>query len=93
MRPQTLDEWKEYIGTLTGDELRSKAIAANSVTFVRVLEDEGLTPGEITAVLEAFAKQFEFDEQEPPGRTEGTYIEYALLLDPVYMPAPVEPLV
>jgi hypothetical protein len=92
MHPQTLDEWKDYIATLTGAALRSKAIAANSVTFVRVLEDEGMSPSDITAVLEAFAHQFDIDDQEPPSRSDGTYIEYALLTAPSYMPAPVEPL-
>lgn len=42
MKPTNLQEWKAYIDTLTVDDLWSKAIAANTVTFARTLLDEGI---------------------------------------------------
>lgn len=83
MGPKTLEDWQEYIGSLSGATLRSKALAANSVQFVRVLEGEGYSAADITAILRMFAQQFEHEGQEPPSRVEGTYLDYGLLLNPV----------
>lgn len=64
--PHTLPEWQAYIATLVGDDLRSKAIAANGVTFVRMLEADGLTPQEVKAVFQFFAERLVAEGQEPP---------------------------
>jgi hypothetical protein len=42
--PKTLPEWQEYVSTFTGAELLSKAKAANSLTFLRAMESEGMAP-------------------------------------------------
>lgn len=55
--PRTLPEWKAYVGTLDGEELRKQAMAANSTGFVRTLQDEGYDPGDIHAILIAFARR------------------------------------
>lgn len=84
--PQTPAEWQAYIDTLTGADLLSKALAANCVTFVRVLEDDGLTADEIESVLTMFAKRLEADGQHVP--SGGTYIDYNSLLAPIPVPIP-----
>lgn len=84
--PNTLEEWSEYIRTLTGPELISKALAANSVTFVRLLEEEGRTPVEIERVLTMFAERIQDDGQAVP--SGGTYIDFNALLAPIPVPIP-----
>lgn len=79
MNPQTVEEWAEYIRTLTGLELRSKGIAANSIEFVQMLQEELYQPQEITEVLTLFALQFNADEQAPP-EMPGQYLSYLDLL-------------
>lgn len=78
--PQTLAEWQGYINTLSGPPLLSKALAANQVAFVRMLEADGLTASEITGVLTAFARRLIVDEQAVPGRVEGSYLDYGSLV-------------
>lgn len=81
-KPTTIEEWASYIGTLTGDTLYSKALAANTVPFVRRMEEEGYSAGEIEQVLTMFAEQFEHSGQQPPSGVEGTYIDFNMLLEP-----------
>jgi hypothetical protein len=79
MNPQTVEEWAEYIKTLKGLELRSKAIAANSIEFVQMLQEELYKPSEISEVLTLFALQFNADDQAPP-EMPGQYLSYTDLL-------------
>ena len=81
--PHTVEEWLAYISTLSGDPLRSKAIAANSLAFVRGLKAEGLSSEDVTAILVGFAKRLETDGQSLPGKADGIYLDYNLLLYPV----------
>lgn len=50
----TLTEWRMYIESLTGSEVRSKAIAANSQRFVDLLRAEGRSMDEVRVILEFF---------------------------------------
>jgi len=83
--PTTPDEWQAYIGVLTGADLVSKAMAANSILFVRQLEREGVTAEDIEHVLILFGQRLEADGQIAVG---GDYIDYADLLAPVTGPPP-----
>lgn len=81
--PATLPEWKQYIRSLSGPPLLSKALAANQVAFVRSLEEDGLTPSEIATVLRGFAVRLVEDDQAVPSRVEGSYVDYGLLAFPL----------
>ena len=83
MHPNTLPEWKAYINTLSGQPLRSKALAANSLAFIRGLEAEGMSAEDITDILKAFAFRLEADDQVLPGKTDGIYLDYTFLIHPV----------
>jgi hypothetical protein len=80
MNPVTLEEWAAYIDTLDGDSLRSKAMAANSLEFVRNLEDEGTAPRTTMKILRLFAARFKAVGQEPPGRYAGALVDYGQLI-------------
>lgn len=82
-QPTTIEEWASYIGTLTGDELYSKALAANTIPFVRSMEEDGYSADDIERILTMFAEQFEHDGQMPPSGVDGTYIDFNMLLAPV----------
>lgn len=78
--PVTLSEWEAYIKSLSGKELRDAAIAANSVDFVRQLENEGEKAKSIGTILKMFAWRLRADHQVVPGRTAGSYLDYTALL-------------
>lgn len=79
--PESVEEWASYISSLTGDQLRSKAIAANSLEFVRVLQEEGLA-SEVVNILVMFAVRLEEEGQLLPS-VEGQYLHYGDLLSAV----------
>lgn len=56
-RPTTLDEWKAYIGQLSGTALFSQVVAANSQGFARTLLDEGYSMADVEEVLRIFVRQ------------------------------------
>lgn len=87
MTPKTLEEWTAYVEKLSGAELRSKAMAANSLDFMRQLEAEGTPPQEVMKILKVFAKRFAATGQEVPSRYEGALVDYEHLLNPVSLPA------
>ncbi len=84
--PKTLPEWQEYVSTFTGAELLSKAKAANSLTFLRAMESEGMAPQDAMQVLRMFAAQLRTDGQNPPSRYDGALVDLGALLEPVLMP-------
>ena len=84
--PKTLPEWQEYVSTFTGAELLSKAKAANSLTFLRAMESEGMAPQDAMRVLRMFAAQLRADGQNPPSRYDGALVDLGALLEPVPMP-------
>lgn len=71
--PENLDEWRDHIAGLSGDPLRSKAIAANSYRFVQTLQEEGYGPQDIDAIFKMIARQFVATGQEP---TSMGYVDY-----------------
>ena len=81
--PKTFTEWRAYIMGLAGADLRSKAIAANSVPFVRALEEDGLTAPEILNMFRTFADRLIEDGQVLPSRTTGDYLDYGAIAYPI----------
>jgi hypothetical protein len=82
MNPNTVEEWAEYIKTLDGPQLWSKSIAANSIEFVRILQEELFSPEEITEIFLLFALQFVEVDMAPPEMPD-QYLSYADLLDSI----------
>ena len=75
--PTTLVEWKQYISTLSGEALRSKAVAANSYRFVQTLQGEGYSASEINGIFKMLASQFVRTGQMPP---TGGYLDFQELI-------------
>lgn len=65
-RPENLGEWAQHIAQLHGPGLRSKAIAANQIGFVRSLLDDGFSPAEVETIFVLLAKQLVRAGQRPP---------------------------
>lgn len=74
--PETVQEWAGYIARLSGLQLWSKAIAANTLEFVRTIQAEGFEGSEITDVLVLFALQLQADGQALPTDMPGQYLSY-----------------
>lgn len=86
MFPKTLPEWQEYVANFTGAELLSKAKAANSLTFLRTMEGEGMSPQDAMQVLRMFAAALRADGQVLPSRYDGALVDLGALLEPTPMP-------
>lgn len=84
--PKTLPEWQAYVSTFTGAELLSKAKAANSLTFLRAMESEGMAPQQAMQVLRMFASALRADGQVLPSRYDGALVDLGALLEPVPLP-------
>lgn len=69
-RPENLKEWREYISTLSRDEITSKCIACNTMRFVRLMtsEEEGMSMEDVEGIFLAFAKRFDDVALRPPGK-------------------------
>jgi len=83
MNPESTEEWAEYIAGLSGEELWSKAVAANSLTFVQDLQEEGKSAKDITDIFIMFGLALEREEIAFPVDMDGQYLSYAALLDSV----------
>lgn len=83
MTPYTVDDWVTYIATLSGVELRRKALAANTIAFVTTLKGEGRSGREIADVLVAFALQLKRDGQMPPVGGPGQYLSYTDVIEEI----------
>jgi len=59
MKPDTLEQWTTYLSGLTDERLGVESITANSLQFVQILKEEGKEPGEIGAILKAFAVELD----------------------------------
>jgi hypothetical protein len=57
MSPKTLQEWQQYVQSLYGAPLRSKAIAANSQRFVDNLLEDGQTVDDANRIILFFVRQ------------------------------------
>jgi hypothetical protein len=56
-RPESLGEWADYIATLDGARLASKARAANTIDFAARLQQDGLTQDEVETLYILLARQ------------------------------------
>ena len=56
-RPESLDEWKAYIGKLAGENLRSKTIGCNRQAFVSLMLADGYSMAGIRQIMVALVKQ------------------------------------
>jgi len=63
-KPSTPEEWKAYLSDLSDERLGVESIAANSLNFVKVLQEEGLDAEQIGEVFKMFA--LELDERDMP---------------------------
>jgi hypothetical protein len=81
MIPNTLPEWEEYVAAIPNESFRDVAIAANTLTFVRTLQGEGLAGGDIVKILGVFAQRFELQGEAPPLGIPGEYLSYGDLLE------------
>ncbi len=79
--PRSVPEWREHLGGLEGDALRSKAIAANTASFVRLLQSEGYGAEDIHSILILLARRFRDTGQNPPG--DGLYDLETLMATPL----------
>jgi hypothetical protein len=76
MMPENLDEWAQYIEALSGQELWSKGIAANTLEFVQTLQDEEFSGEDIAQILYMMAQQFIKTDQLMPTDMPGQYLSY-----------------
>lgn len=81
MTPNTIPEWETYVASIPASELRDVAIAANTLTFVRTLQEEGFSGGDIVNILGMFALRFEAQDEAPPQGIPGEYLSYDDLLE------------
>lgn len=80
MIPNTLPEWAEYVASLPAESLRDTAIAANTLVFVRTLQEEGFSGSDIVKILGFFAQRFEDADEIIPEGIPGEYLSYGDLL-------------
>ena len=76
MNPENIEQWAAYIAALQGDQLWSKAVAANTLEFVRTLQSEGFEASEITDILMLFVIRLRNDGQAFPTEMSGQYLSY-----------------
>lgn len=55
--PYTIEEWQIYISSLSGQDLRSKAINANTLKFINVLMEEGMELEDIELLMKFFVRR------------------------------------
>lgn len=79
-QPETLEEWADYVSSLSDDTLQQGARAANTLEFVKLLQSEGKTSKDIENILYLFAKSLELRDLIVPERGEGSYLSYRGLL-------------
>lgn len=80
MIPRTQEDWASYVASLSGEILWSKAVAANTLSFVQGLQEEGSSGQDITDILLLFALRLEQDGQAVPTDMPGQYLIYPALL-------------
>jgi len=65
--PQNLPEWEDYISGLTGKDLFSQTVAANTQGFGRRLVAEGLTMQHVERIMLLFVRQLRATGTKVPG--------------------------
>ena len=78
--PDTMEDWEFYIGSLEGEDLVSKAYAANTLSFVKMVTEEGYSPEKVEDILLLFAKRLEETGNMVPDGGQGFYVSYLDLL-------------
>ncbi len=78
--PETLEDWKAYVAILHGPELLAKAKAANSLIFVKTMQEEGMEADDIVEILRAFAQRMRQVQVAVPTRYDGAYMDLTSLL-------------
>jgi hypothetical protein len=78
MTKQTVEQWQKYVDGIPADELVETTENANSVGFVRAMQEEGYDAEEIHRILTLFARRWQKLGQRPP---EGGYIDLAWLAE------------
>lgn len=81
MVPNTLQEWAEYIISIPPENFRDVAIAANTLVFVRTLQEEGFSGQDIVKIISLFAERFVSEDEAPPDRIPGEYLSYGDLIE------------
>ena len=81
MIPNTLPEWELYVASIPEGNFRDVAIAANTLTFVRTLQEEGFLGEDIVKILGMFARRFAVEDQALPQGIPGEYLSYGDLLE------------
>ena len=81
MIPNTLSEWAEYVASIPSEGFRDTAIAANTLVFVRTLQEEGFQGQDIVKILSLFAQRFVAEDEAPPDRIPGEYLSYGDLIE------------
>jgi len=81
MSPKTVKDWRKYIKSLPVSSLPAKARAANTLGFVRQLQEEEYSAKEIEAVLLLFAVRLNEERLEVPTHGAGMYLSYGELLE------------
>lgn len=79
--PDTMEDWDYYVGSLSEDQIVSKAYAANTMGFVRQMLEEGYTPQEVERILTLFAERLEALGKMVPDGGAGFYTSYLELLN------------
>ena len=64
--PTTLPEWEIYIGQLSGADLWSKAVNANTLRLVKALLFEGMDLAEIEQIMVFFVRRLMETEVKIP---------------------------
>lgn len=79
MNPVTLEEWDIYIGGLSPDRLRIEARAANSMSFIDQMKDEGYSPKDIVEIFRLFAYHMVENGIALPDRSTGVISYFHLI--------------
>lgn len=53
----TVEEWQTYILSIPDSEIFEQVTGANTVTFVKSLQNDGFMPMEIESILRMFAQR------------------------------------
>jgi hypothetical protein len=78
---EDVSDWYDYIMDIDESELTDEAYAANSLTFVEGLQEDGYEAQEVEDILFYFAKRLHDTETTfVPKKGDGMYLSYQGLL-------------
>lgn len=79
-RPETVEEWIDYVSDLDDESLLDEAMAVNTVLFSETLLSEGFSPDDVEDVYLAFGNELVTRGIEPPRWMPGSYVNYLEIL-------------